>query len=236
VTEDPITSAAERIAAGGRESLLAQLRPVFERRAARFNGGPPLDPGRLEQAVQAAADRAEGAQWRRALAEVACAELGLDLTQAIWHPAVERAHELVGAPPWTPPGGPRPETRPGQMSAGQTAAEQTATGQALRIAAVHLGGIETVRVGDRDIELRLSPAGLDVLRRSNGVAIGRLEWSEIATIELPRSRKGLRPGSRRVQELHVSTDRGEASFELPGLTDEQVGQHLEPTLARLRGR
>jgi hypothetical protein len=33
----------------------------------------------------------------------------------------------------------------------------------------------------------------------------------------------------------VSTGRGQAQFELPGLTDEELHEYLEPTLARLRG-
>ena len=109
-----------------------------------------------------------------------------------------------------------------------------ADGQALRLSAVHLGGIETLYQGDDDLELRLSEAGLDVLKRSNGAAIGRLEWSEIETVSLPAPKRGLR-NRRRSRELHVSTGRGQAQFELPGLTDDELHEHLEPTLARLRG-
>lgn len=110
-----------------------------------------------------------------------------------------------------------------------------ATAQALRLAAVHVTGIETLRPGDRDIELRLSQAGLDVLKRSSGTAIGRLDWGEIETIELPPPRRGLR-GRRRGRELVVSTGRGQAQFELSGLTDEDLREHVEPMLARLHGR
>jgi hypothetical protein len=107
-----------------------------------------------------------------------------------------------------------------------------ADAQALRLSAVHLSGIETLYQGEDDLELRLSEAGLDVLKRSNGAAIGRLEWSEIETVVLPAPKRGLR-NRRRPRELHVSTDRGQAQFELPGLTDQELHEYLEPTLARL---
>ena len=124
--------------------------------------------------------------WRRALAGAAAAELNIGLGDAIVHPVVVRAHELVDAPPFTLVfrGAPGAET-----------ADPDA--DAVRVAAVHLGGIEALRAGEQDIELRLSPAGLDVLRRSNGAPIGRLEWSEMESLDLPRPRRGLRPGRRR---------------------------------------
>lgn len=105
----------------------------------------------------------------------------------------------------------------------------------MRVPAVHISGIESLKAGEDDLELRISPAGLDVLKRSNGAAIGRLEWSDIKAVELPRTKRSLRPGRRRNQEMHVATGRGRASFELPGLTDEQLKEHLEPMLARTRG-
>ena len=64
-------------------------------------------------------------------------------------------------------------------------------------------------------------------------AIGRLLWSEIHGAEVAGSRRGLRPG-RRVQELHVKAQSGQAIFQLPGMTAEQVKDHLEPLLARLQ--
>jgi hypothetical protein len=106
--------------------------------------------------------------------------------------------------------------------------------QALRLAAVHVSGIETLRQGDRDLELRLSDAGLDVLKRSSGAAIVRLEWSEIESIQVAPPKRGLR-ARRRGRELHVTTGRGQAQFELPGLTDEELHEHLEPALERLHG-
>jgi hypothetical protein len=48
------------------------------------------------------------------------------------------------------------------------------------------------------------------------------------------ARRGLRPG-RRVQELHVRAQSGRAIFQLPGMTSEQVNQHLAPAIDRLQG-
>jgi hypothetical protein len=94
-------------------------------------------------------------------------------------------------------------------------------------------GIESLRNGESDLELRFSEAGLDLLKASSGAAIGRLLWSEIHSIDVAGSRRVLRPG-RRMQELHVRAQSGRATFQLPGMTSEQVNQHLEPVLARLR--
>jgi hypothetical protein len=68
-----------------------------------------------------------------------------------------------------------------------------------------------------------------VLKRSSGVAIGRLQWREITGVELAAPRRGLRRGA---QELHVNTLHGRVTFELPGITDEQLHQHLIPMLGR----
>ena len=43
--------------------------------------------------MQSAADRADGLQWRRALAEVAAEELGVTSPEALSHPAVARAQD-----------------------------------------------------------------------------------------------------------------------------------------------
>jgi hypothetical protein len=242
------TRTAERIAAHGREALLDLLRPAFDRRAAARADAVNVDRAELERMVQAAAARADGVLWRRALAQVACVELRIGLAQAVEHPAVQRAQELVGAPPYVPEAPPdradeprpaparAPEPRPENVQA-PTASEPAARGetpQALRIAAVHLGGIETVRTGQRNIELRFSDAGLDVLNKASGATIGRLEWEEIEALDLPKSRRRMRPGRRAAQELVVRTDRGEARFELPGLNQEELRGHLAPMFARTK--
>lgn len=218
---------AERIAQEGRRELLARLRRAFEHQAARGPEVVTLEPGELDELVAGAAQRAGGALWRRSLAQAAAAQLGISLAQAAVHPAVERAHELVGAPPYlSPPAPPGPAASDGHRDA--------TTADALRLAAVHIEGIESLRAGERDIELRLSPGGLDVLTRSSGAIVGHLDWSSMLSVDLPRRRRGLR-SRRRAQELHVLTGRGRASFELPGLTDRQLTEHVEPMLTRHLG-
>lgn len=208
---------AQGIARDGRREVIDRLRTALRRQA--DTAGVTLADDDLDRLAAGAADHADGVLWRRALAGAAAQRLGIGLAQAIMHPAVLHAHQLVGAPAYharPPAGGPAPV-------------------EAVRVPAVHLHGIDALADGERDLELRFSPAGLDVLKRSSGAAIGRLSWQEIRAVELPRSRRGL-GARRRGRELHVATDRGQASFELSELTDEQLRVHLEPMLARARGR
>ena len=95
---DTLELTAKRIADQGRDALLARLRPAFADAASAHAGSLQLDDEQLEQMVQRAADRADGLQWRRALATVASEELGIGLGEALGHPAVERAQAIVGAP------------------------------------------------------------------------------------------------------------------------------------------
>ena len=90
---------AQRIAERGRGALLERLRPAFEEAAATHSDLIELDSDELEQMIQRAADRADGLQWRRALASVATEELGIGLGDALGHPAVQRAQAILGAPP-----------------------------------------------------------------------------------------------------------------------------------------
>jgi hypothetical protein len=89
---------AQRIADKGREALVDRLRPAFEEAVAAHADVLELDADKLERMVQHAADRADGLQWRRALAAVATEELGIGLGEALGHPAVARAQTIVGAP------------------------------------------------------------------------------------------------------------------------------------------
>jgi hypothetical protein len=226
---------AERIVERGREVVVERLRSAFAHQAAT-RGDADLDPERRERMVQEAATRAGEALWRRSLAQAAMEELDISLSEALIHPLLADVQELTDADhlelgPDSEPPEPWPSDRHQPYSA---PVPTVADAQALRLSAVHLNGIETLYQGDDDLELRLSEAGLDVLKRSNGAAIGRLEWNEIETVALPAPRRGLR-SRRRSRELHVSTGRGQAQFELPGLTEDELREHLEPTLARLRG-
>ncbi len=77
---------------------MARLRPAFQEAAAAHRDALSLDDEQIEQMVQKAADRADGLQWRRALASVATEQLGIGLGEALGHPAVARAQAIVGAP------------------------------------------------------------------------------------------------------------------------------------------
>jgi len=89
---------AQRLAAHGRDALVERLRHAYTQAAEAHADVLSIDGDRLETMVQGAADRADGLQWRRALADVASGELGISITDALAHPAVVRAQELVGAP------------------------------------------------------------------------------------------------------------------------------------------
>ena len=237
MTTDSEHAAAERIVLHARQELQARLRAAVLRQAGSAAEPMTLDAAQLDALVDAAAARAGGMLWRRCLAGAAATELGVGLGEAVSHPLVERAHELAGAPPY-PDVHADPaviEAAPDSGAAEDDSAEASAAAppQALRLGAVHVSGIESLRNGESDLELRFSDAGLDLLKASSGAAIGRLLWSEIHGVEVAGSRRGLRPG-RRVQELRVRAQSGQAVFQLPGMTSEQINQHLEPTLARLR--
>jgi hypothetical protein len=230
-------AAAERIVLQGRQELQARLRAAILRQAGSAAEPMTLEVAQLDHLVDAATARAGGVLWRRCLAGAAATELGLKLAEAVSHPTVQRAHELTGAPPYEravldPPIAPIADLSPVQPAGGR--AETGASLQALRLSAVHVSGIESLRNGESDLELRFSDAGLDLLKASSGAAIGRLLWSEIHGVDVAASRRGLRPG-RRVPELHVRAQSGRATFQLPGMTSEQVSRHLEPVLARLSG-
>ncbi len=89
---------AQRLAERGRDALVERLRGAYAQAAEAHADVLSIDGDRLETIVQGAADRADGLQWRRTLADLASGELGISLTDALAHPAVARAQELVGAP------------------------------------------------------------------------------------------------------------------------------------------
>lgn len=238
----------ERIAARAHQVVLERLRAAFAHQAAIRSPALDIDPGGLDRLVREAAARPGAALWRRSLAQAVMDEFGIGLGEALAHPALTGAPvpraplPPLATPSLTPP--PTAPTTPTALPHEPPAAVELppapprllsdldAQPAALRVEAIHLTGIESLRAGDRDIELRLSDAGLDVLKRSSGAAVGRLEWSEIETIELPPRHRGLR-GRRRPRELHVSTDRGQAQFALPDLSESELTEQLEPLLARL---
>ncbi|MGH2857203.1 MAG: hypothetical protein ACRDMJ_06930 [Solirubrobacteraceae bacterium] len=164
--------------------------------------GVSLDEAQVDRLVADGAAGADDVLWRRCLAHAATVELGISLVDAVGHGAVASALATVLKAP-----------------------------QAVRLAAVHLHGIPSLRDGEPDVELRISTDGFDVLKRSSGALIGRLTWSEVRSVELPAPRRGLRPGARRDPEVHLITAGGRASFALPGLDEAEVRAHLQPLLA-----
>ena len=259
--------AAEQIAQRGLQELRRRLQAAIAGQAAQDANAIVLSAAELDELVSGAAQRAGAELWRRSLAQAGSEILGIGLGEAIVHPAVRTAHQIVGAPPYDegatlrtgrapsaaepaapgagpdgPPGvqpptrmeaAPRPDATP-RMEATpppgpEPAARDVDTPGALRVEAVHMGGIDSLRVGERDLEIRLSTEGIDVLKRSSGAAIGHLLWNEIDEVQTPRTRHGL----RRVQELHLDTSSGRASFELPGISEEQLAEELLPLIDEL---
>ncbi|MHB1571187.1 MAG: hypothetical protein ACYC0H_18580, partial [Solirubrobacteraceae bacterium] len=90
--------AAERIGALGRECLRRRLREALEQEAR--GQGVTIGHDEVERVVADACGRASGPLWRISLAEAATSELGIPLSDAVAHPEVERAHQLVDAPPY----------------------------------------------------------------------------------------------------------------------------------------
>jgi hypothetical protein len=365
-SEKPAEKIAEKIAAGGREALISRLRPAFEEAAAAHADVLKLGPDQIENMIQRAADRADGLQWRRALAAVATDQLGISLGEALSHPAVVRAHELVEAPSYEAslaelgPLPPRPaptksdaaqdmatepespaeesaddaapapeadadepeaepsedepaadedaiegepatseepeqadEDEPAASEAPEEAAESDAAtseetaseepeqveaeevedvaepagtplvpeehpipqplpdlaaedfpgsaeydaegweeefydeDDAVRVSVIHLGGIANLTPGESGIELLMSGEGLDIIRGSSKV-LGRLEWDQVRALEvpLPRGRRRMRKPSP--THLVIRTVKGDASFEVPEVTPEELRQHLAP--------
>jgi hypothetical protein len=101
---------------------------------------------------------------------------------------------------------------------------------ALHLPAVHLRGVPQL-AGGQAVELRLSAAGLHIVRSDTGATVGQVQRRQIASLALGRGRwRGLRA---RIPVLIVTSDGGQARFELRDLTSEQIDRHLEPLLAEL---
>jgi hypothetical protein len=106
--------------------------------------------------------------------------------------------------------------------------------EAIRLRAVHLGGIEGLGGEPGTLELRFSAAGLDILSADSDAVLGRLGWAEIQGLDLPHHR-GLHRRRRSPPQLVVRTSRGQASFEVPGLTEAELRSHLAPMFERAAG-
>jgi len=92
--EDPVGALATR----GRELLLEHVRDAYAEAARTQADIISFDPPRLEELARQAAARADGVQWRRALAEAAAEHFQITVTDALARPEVAAAQRLVGAP------------------------------------------------------------------------------------------------------------------------------------------
>jgi hypothetical protein len=102
----------------------------------------------------------------------------------------------------------------------------------LRVAAVHLGGVADLSAGERDIELSLSEHGLDIVRGTDEI-LGRLRWDEIRALDVASATRRAR-GRRRDQKatLVIRTGHGEASFDVPAISPQELREHLAPLVSR----
>jgi hypothetical protein len=214
--------AIERIAARARRLVRERLRAMLEERTAAAVPPPPRSDAEdelLDRIADEEAERADGALLHLAVVHAVSQELGIEIKDALEHPAVDRARELL-----RPAGGAR--------TAGDHAPPARLPRQrVLLLDAVHVFGIETLDPGDEDIELRLADVGIDVRKPSTAETIGRLRWDEVRSVALQPPRRGL-PGRRRPARFVAGTDRGEVTFELPGMSEDEIVAHLEPLIAR----
>jgi hypothetical protein len=259
---DMLENSAQQIADQGRDALVTRLRPAFKEAAAAHSDVLTLDDEQLERMVQRAADRADGLQWRRALASVATEQLGIGLGEALGHPAVARAHAIVGAPSYEealatvsgqsaaatvvpeperepelePELEPEPdleserdlEPAPWQEPAADEELEDEELAEPVRLKAVHLGGIANLPNGASDLELRFSEVGLDIARADQ--PLGRLTWREITAVETPNASGRRRRRQRSDGTVVIRSAHGSATFEIPGVTPEELHDHLAPLL------
>jgi hypothetical protein len=343
-TDLNVEELAQRIAAGGRDALEQRLRGAYADAAASHADIVALDDARIEAMVQSAADRADGLQWRRALAGVAAEELGITVAEALSHPAVVRAQAIVGAPtyeqslaelinrPVPPPEGisngsattgepagpplplvepepaPQPEPPVEPIAAATTVAAVAAARpepeahepvapeqlsdeleavvaddeifdllpepepieletqlyetlpayteepapptlepepfapededehepyerEDLRVTAIHLGGVANLPASRDGLDLRLSASGLDILQSDEEI-VGRLPWEEIDALEVPHQRARRRRQPRDRARLVVRTRHGDASFEVPGFSPDELRDRIEPLIGR----
>lgn len=225
---DPDT--IKRIAARARRLVRERIRialdgPITTGPARQPSSGlesEQLDRIADEEAQRAAADtgRAVGALLQVAIIHAVSEELGIEIEDALEHPAVNLSRERIRSDngPIPDDGDRVPRARPARQ-------------RPLLLDAVHVFGIETLEPGDEDIELRLADTGIDVRKPSTSETIGRLRWNEVRFVAVQRPRRGL-PGRRRPASLVARTDAGEVTFELPGVSDDEITVHLEPLLAR----
>lgn len=232
---------AREIAERGREALLERLRAAFRDAADAHAAALKLDRSELERMVQRASDRADGLQWRRALAAVAAERFGIGLGEALSHPAVVRAHAILGAPsyeeglarlgplPVAPPAfaasDDQEETRDGEADGSEPEASS------IQVTGTHLGGIAALASPEPGVELWFSDDGLDIIRPTKE-PLGRLTWAELRALEVLAAGGRFSRRRRPHAYLVVRGEEGDASFEIPGITPDELRVQLGPVLER----
>lgn len=237
--------AIARIGTRARRLVRERIRAALDGPTAATPTAPPtsnLDERLLDRIADEEADQAGGALLYVAVVHAVSQELGIEVQAALDHPAVDRACTLLrpddharpadaGATSDEPLDTPTPDAEWGGTLTPDGLLTRPPRQRALLLDAVHVFGIETLEPGDPDIELRLADVGIDVRKPSTAETIGRLRWDEIRTVAVQRPRRGL-PGRRRPALFVVGTDRGEVTFELPGVAEDEIAEHLEPLIAR----
>ena len=103
----------------------------------------------------------------------------------------------------------------------------------LVIPAIHQGGVANLPTKREGLGVRLSADGLDILQGDRDI-IGRLSWDEIETLEVPNQRARRRRSEPHARLL-VRTPHGDASFDVPGISSDELRDRVEP-IVRLYGR
>jgi hypothetical protein len=93
--------------------------------------------------------------------------------------------------------------------------------------ALHMGGVAGI-ANKAPVFLRLSLEGFDLLHSPEDEEIvGRLEWETIEMLEVPEGRRW-----RNRSRLVVHTEGGDALFDVPTLTGEQLRLLITPFVLR----
>jgi hypothetical protein len=127
---------------------------------------------------------------------------------------------------------PAPEQEPALESAGGQAASapeveaERQPVEELRINAIHLGGVANLPTNREGLDLRISSDGLDIMRGEDEI-IGRLIWDEIEALEVPNQRRRRRNHQPALARLVVRTRHGDASFEVPGYSSDELRDRVD---------
>jgi hypothetical protein len=133
------------------------------------------------------------------------------------------AADAVGAEPFAA------EAITAEPFATDPAEAELAPEEDLQVPAVHLGGVANLPTKREGLSLRLSEDGLDILGEEE--IIGRLVWDEIDALEVPHLRSRRRRQQLRAR-LVVRTPHGDASFEVPEISGDELRDRIEPLIAQ----